>query len=105
MRSRAVVWTEEWADELLPVHWSRFRKMFWMGVLYATVLGLAVLGSYLLYSGVAGLARAVRLTAGPWVYTPMIWVQLLYRLPGRKPNGAALVCGTGINGFDFRTTL
>lgn len=51
MRNRVAEWTVEWADDLLPSHWSHFQKMLWMGFLYATVLGLAVLASYLLYSG------------------------------------------------------
>lgn len=54
IRDRVIAWTEEWADELLPQHWSHFRKMLWMGALAGTVLGLAVLASCLLYSGVAG---------------------------------------------------
>lgn len=51
MRNRVAEWVEEWADELLPSHWPWFWKMFWMGGLLATVIGLAVVASYLLYSG------------------------------------------------------
>jgi hypothetical protein len=54
MKGRLESWTVQWTDDLWPSHWSRFWRFFCTGWFTGTILGLALLSVWLIYSSLAG---------------------------------------------------